>query len=220
MKVKICGIKTTRELDMCVRAGADAVGFICGTTHRSEDEISPDMVRVLARRLPPFMDSVLVTHLTSASEILVLVGKTRTTALQLQGDIPPHELEVIRRTFPYLKIIKAIHIQKGRSKEAMRLVKKYEDAVDAFLLDTKTHDRLGGTGKVHDWDTSAKVARATSRPVILAGGLDPANVCRAVIKVKPYGVDANSRLKGRDGYKDEGRVRRFVYRAKRCGWSC
>lgn len=56
---------------------------------------------------------------------------------------------------------------------------------------------LGGTGRVHDWSVSAEIVARCPIPVLLAGGLDPGNVARAVSEVRPWGVDVCSGL--RDG---------------------
>ena len=86
---------------------------------------------------------------------------------------------------------------------------------DALLLDTRTADRLGGTGRTHDWSVSARiVAAAAPVPVYLAGGLRPENVVEAVERVRPAGVDANSGVEDANGRKDLERMRAFVGRAR------
>jgi phosphoribosylanthranilate isomerase len=65
VRTKLCGIRSQGDLDVALRAGADAVGFICGVTHASEDALSEDAARDLVRRTPPYVSTVLVTHLGS-----------------------------------------------------------------------------------------------------------------------------------------------------------
>ena len=65
MKCKICGTNTVRDLEIAVAAGADAVGFIVGTTHKSDDSITPAEAKAMIRLLPPFVSGVVVTHLTA-----------------------------------------------------------------------------------------------------------------------------------------------------------
>ena len=64
-RVKLCGIRSARDLAVAVESGADALGFLVGLTHTSEDGLAPDAARDLIRTLPPFVTSVLVTHLTA-----------------------------------------------------------------------------------------------------------------------------------------------------------
>jgi phosphoribosylanthranilate isomerase len=57
---------------------------------------------------------------------------------------------------------------------------------------------------------------AASRPVMLAGGLDAESAVAAVEAVRPFGVDASSRLESGPGIKDPERVRRFVAAVREC----
>ena len=89
------------------------------------------------------------------------------------------------------------------------MAKEFEEFADAILLDSRTADRLGGTGITHDWSISAKVVEAVSKPVILAGGLKPENLVEAMSVVKPYAVDVHSGVKI-DGVRDLERTSEFV----------
>jgi phosphoribosylanthranilate isomerase len=73
-------------------------------------------------------------------------------------------------------------------------------------VDTPSGDKYGGTGETFDWT----ILRATSKRVILAGGLDATNVRRAIEIVRPWGVDACSRLESRPGIKDHQKMAAFV----------
>jgi phosphoribosylanthranilate isomerase len=85
---------------------------------------------------------------------------------------------------------------------------------DALVLDSRTADRLGGTGRTHDWSVSARIVSAVApRPVYLAGGLRPENVAEAVARVRPAGVDVNSGVEDASGRKDMAKMRAFVDRA-------
>ena len=90
----------------------------------------------------------------------------------------------------------------------------YAAHADALVLDSRAADRLGGTGRTHDWSVSARiVAAAAPVPVYLAGGLRPDNIAEAVARVRPAGVDVNSGVEDADGRKDEAKMRAFVARA-------
>lgn len=211
MKVKICGIKTAEELKSVILSGADAVGFISGITHKSEDAIQPEEVRNLSKLVPPFITPVLVTHLTSLGELFQIIITAQVFTIQLQGDISPENIRLLKQALPYAKFIKAIHVV---DRSAIEKAKEYENIVDAILLDSKTSDRLGGTGLTHDWNISAEIVKTVKVPVILAGGLNPDNVKEAINKVKPFGVDVNTGVKGLNGYKDPEKVKRFIEIAK------
>jgi phosphoribosylanthranilate isomerase len=210
VRVKVCGIRIPEEVDLCVDAGVHALGFICGVTHRAEDAVDPETVRRLSARVPPFVITVLVTHLTDLPDLKDLISETWTHAVQLQGDVSVDGILHLKRRFPGRKWIKAVHVNEdGALSRAM----EYAPYVDALLLDTRTSDRLGGTGITHDWKLSAVIRDSVSCPVILAGGLRPENVEEAVRIVRPYAVDANSGLEDKDGFKDRDRVREFVRNA-------
>ncbi len=76
-----------------------------------------------------------------------------------------------------------------------------ERHVDAIILDTYDPEtgRGGATGKTHDWDLSRAIVEAVAAPVILAGGLTPANVAEAVRRVRPWGVDVHTGVEEPDG---------------------
>lgn len=211
VKVKVCGIKSLKELIYAIEEGADAVGFVCGVTYKTDDEVQLPFIKKATEILPPFVESVLVTHLTDTDWISELIRKSYVTAVQIQGDVIPSALKILKLRFPYLKLIKAIHVTDTESAE---VAKEYEKVADAILLDSRTEDRIGGTGQSHDWEISRKIVDVLSTPVILAGGLSPENVRKAIKKVRPYGVDANTHLKGENGFKDRSRVRDFIRRAK------
>jgi hypothetical protein len=77
--------------------------------------------------------------------------------------------------------------------------------VEAYLLDTPTPHH-GGSGKTFDWSLAASFPHR----VIIAGGLDAANVVKAIRIASPWGVDACSRLESAPGKKDPQKVRAFV----------
>ncbi len=215
MRVKICGIKNEKELETAVSAGADAVGFMVGQRHPSQDFILPGTAARLASLLPPFVSPVLVTHLTEPDAVMELVDQTLITTLQLHGGSRPEQIIPL---LEYLegagKLILAVHVTApGEFTPDPAL---YYEKVNAILLDSMdpATGRVGGTGRTHDWNTSARLAAASPRPVILAGGLNPDNVAEAIRRVHPFAVDVNSSLKGFGGELDPRISAAFVRNAK------
>jgi phosphoribosylanthranilate isomerase len=115
---------------------------------------------------------------------------------------------------PYAKVIKAVHVMDSDSDE---LAVQAAPWVDGILLDTKTETRIGGTGITHDWTISARIVRHVTKPVILAGGLNPENVNAAVTTVVPYGIDVNSGVENADGSKSSEKIQAFVRLAREAG---
>jgi phosphoribosylanthranilate isomerase len=212
VRVKICGISNREDACEAVRAGADALGFLVGLLYPTDDELTPEAARDLVCGLPPFVSSVLVTHRSNGAEVADLVGMVLPTTLQLHGPFSVADVQALRQRFPYLKILKAIHVV---GEDAVEAAQEFAPFVDAVLLDTKTLTRLGGTGKIHDWSISQRIRRSLgAKPVVLAGGLRPGNVRAAIETVAPYGVDVNTGVSERPGKKSASLLEQFVAAAK------
>jgi len=213
IRVKICGNRTAKDALKAVEYGADGIGLLVGQKHNSPDFISPDEAKDIILQLPPFVSSVLVTHLSAPDEIVSLAKELGVTMIQLHGDTTPGEAKAIKEELPYIKLYKAIHVT---GVEAIQNAETYADVVDAVILDTinVSTNQVGGTGQTHDWSISAQIVKGLSIPVILAGGLNPDNVVEAIKQVQPFAVDVNSGVKDADGYKDFEKLKSFIERAK------
>jgi phosphoribosylanthranilate isomerase len=80
-----------------------------------------------------------------------------------------------------------------------------------FLFDAWHADHYGGTGHVFDWE---RLPTSLEYPLILAGGLTPANVDSAIRAVKPAMVDVSGGVESSPGFKDKQKVRDFIFKAK------
>ena len=135
--------------------------------------------------------------------------------VQLHGDIAPLELAKLKRLRPELAVIKSLVIGKQPYEDLVDTVQRLSAFVDAFITDTfdPATGASGATGKTHDWALSRRLVELASKPVILAGGLTPANVRDAIRVVGPAGVDAHTGVEDAAGRKDPAKVRRFVAEA-------
>jgi len=211
MKVKICGIKRIEDAIKAVEFGADAIGVLIKT--QSKNSIDENTARDIVRNLPQFCNSVMVVTITSIEEIVRLARFIGVTTIQLHGDNSPEEISNIKRELPFVKVIKTLHVI---NEDCVENGKKYFEYADAILLDSANHSRgaAGGTGLTHDWSISREVVKVSRIPVILAGGLKPENVAKAIKTVKPYGVDVQSGVNGENGFKDYEKMKNFIERAK------
>ena len=201
---------TTLRLPHASEDLRDAVGFLMGITHVTQDAVTPETAAAMVATLPPFIVPVAVTHLTKPSDLIRIVELARCTTLQIQDVVTPDDIAEVREALPYLRIMKAVHVM---DESAIATAKYFSDTADAILLDTRTADRIGGTGITHDWNISAKIVKECSCPVILAGGLTPENVTEAIIRVRPYAVDVHTGVK-KNGVRDAERTRAFVTNAR------
>ncbi len=119
--------------------------------------------------------------------------------LQFHGDERAEDCEGHRR--PYLK---ALRMKPGD--DIVGRAAAYPGAA-GILLDTYVEGVPGGTGAAFDWSL---VPTDLGKPLVLAGGLTPDNVGRAVEQVKPYAVDVSGGVEASKGIKDAARVRAFV----------
>jgi len=215
VRCKLCGIRSTADLEVGIQAGADALGFICGVTHVSEDALSEDSARDLVRLTPPYVSTVLVTHLEDANDILRLAGFLGVDTIQVHGLVDLDTMAAVFAQAHGRRVTKAVHVT---GSNAVEQAERYLDVCHALQLDSRTADRLGGTGELHDWSISRQIvqmaAEKAERPVVLSGGLRPANVADAIATVKPYAVDVNSGVDGENGNKDPELAAAFVSTAR------
>ncbi|OGV56825.1 MAG: hypothetical protein A2017_21645 [Lentisphaerae bacterium GWF2_44_16] len=201
MRIKICGIRNQDDVDVAVKADADAVGFLVGQLHASTDFILPSTASRLASELPPYITPVIVTHLKEADKIMEIILRTGISNVQLHGGSSLPEVKKLRDLMPLCsKIILSTYIVDNK---CVPEIKQFYPFIDAVLLDAYNREpNLIGQENVsnsYNWEFSANVVKECPLPVILAGALDGSNVAEAVKLVKPYGVDANNRLKTEDG---------------------
>jgi phosphoribosylanthranilate isomerase len=208
--IKICGLRSYEEARLALDCGATAFGFLVGLSYATADQISPENAAGIIGKLPENADTVIVTHQTDPEKAAALARITGGHTLQVHGDMPPAGVRKLAALAPDLRLIKAVHVSGPESIEAAAA---YAGIAHALLLDTRTVDRLGGTGRTHDWSISARIVAAVPVPVYLAGGLTPENISDAIERVRPAGVDVNSGVKDSAGEKDAEKVSLFVSRA-------
>lgn len=193
VKLKICGLTTLADARYCAGAGADFLGFVF---HRpSPRYIEPEGVRQIADWLHgPDLVGVFV------DESLESVRKSSTeaalTTVQLHGDESPAFCASLD-----LPVIKAFRVKPDETAEMLKeKMEPYRDSVQYFLLDAYRDGVPGGTGSTIDWSVAA--ALATEFPILLSGGLTPANISEAVETVRPLGIDLSSGVESSPGVKD------------------
>jgi phosphoribosylanthranilate isomerase len=209
VRVKICGITRKEDLDAATAAGADAVGFVVGTT-ASPRNISLEKAEKLIRQVPPFAKSVLVTVPKSIDELRIY-EKLNPDVIQIHGGNLPFAAS-IRKNFPNIPLIGAVN---ANPTCALDTASKATRIFDAVLLDSLAKGKCGGTGIVHDWELSKRVKQVIHpKLLILAGGLNPVNVADAVRVVQPYAVDVSSGVERQPGIKDNQKMVDFIKNAK------
>lgn len=200
VRIKICGITRLEDALAAAELGADALGF--NLWPGSPRFVPPEAARAIVSRLPPFVTPVGVFVNQPRAEVMRLAAAAGVALVQLHGDEAPPDCEGLG-----LPVIKAFRVAGPEDLEA---IPAYRSAA-AVLLDSRS-DGFGGSGRAFDWGLARRAAGA--RPLILAGGLSPGNVARAIRAVRPFAVDAASGLESSPGVKDREKMALFVRAAQ------
>ncbi len=199
--VKVCGVRTVADAEMCAREGVDAIGlnFWSGSSRKVDAAEATRIVEAVADRVAVvglFVDA-------PPAEIRALRSQVGFEWIQLHGTESPQMVAALGpRAFKALRVA-----DRDVSQEAAR----YGGAL--ILLDAFVAGRPGGTGQRFDWRLAN--ALATERPVVLAGGLDADNVATAIREVRPRAVDVASGVESTPGVKEPRKVAAFVAAARR-----
>jgi phosphoribosylanthranilate isomerase len=206
--IKICGTTNLEDALTAVEAGADALGFVF--YEESPRKIDPKTAREIIAKLPANVETVGVFVNESAEKILRTVAHAGLTAAQLHG-VESANPEFLRK----LKgggDLKLFLVLPSSASEGGLLWIGDEQSLSAIFFDSGTPEVPGGTGKTFDWKAAASRVRMISEKlnVVVAGGLNSANVADAIRILEPWGVDVASGVEARPGKKDPGKVSAFI----------
>lgn len=201
MYVKICGVTGVEDAELVCAAGASALGvnLVAGSPRRVEPEQARAIVAAVAGRV----ETVAVVRALPADELRGLRAALGVDWVQIHDDVAPAVVEQVPGVFLAVRIGDAADVARAARAPGRRV-----------LVDAKVAGALGGTGQAFDWSLVADLARA--RAIVLAGGLHPGNVARAVAAVAPWGVDVASGVErtGDPRRKDPARIAAFVAAAR------
>lgn len=193
MKVKVCGLRETDNINAVVALQPDYIGFICysRSPRYMVDELS-------AEDLKGVRDDVVKTGVfvnAVADVVDEHVNNYQFDAIQLHGNESP---DFCRRFKGKVTVIKAFGVNELFDFE---LLEPYADSVDMFLFDTSTPQH-GGSGEVFNWDILHKYH--LNIPFMLSGGISLENIAEVKKIQHPqlYGVDLNSRFEDKPGLKN------------------
>ena len=210
-RIKICGVTRPEDAAHAVACGAEAIGinFFPGSPRCVDAALAREIVGAVADRAE--VVGVFVNQ--SPESIVSLCGRLGIRRVQLHGDEPPGDASRIP-----LWRMKAVHADRTMDLPALLAY-----PCEAFLLDAGGTGAYGGTGRKLAWgelgDRLPGIADARGpgthrKPWLLAGGLTPENVERAILAARPFGVDVASGVESSPGRKDPGKVKMFIEHAK------
>ena len=177
--------------------GAHAVGLMF--FEDSPRFVSVHQANTVIGVLPPFVTRVGVFVNPVEQQVQTILGAVRLDLLQFHGDETPQFCA--RFGTPY---IKAVRVRKGL--DLLQYASRYHDA-KGLLLDAHSESAYGGTGEAFDWSL---IPGNLPLPIILSGGLNAANVARAIRQVRPWAVDVSSGVESAKGIKDAAKIAAFM----------
>ena len=222
--VKICGTTSAEDAAPAVEAGADALGFVFW--EGSPRRVTTEAARAIIAGLPEKVEKIGVFVDEDIERVWQVVEEAGLTGVQFHG----HETPRLMKRFLNLGklndeartartwVFKAIPVG-GEPYSALRYVDGAEEVLKAVLLDSGGGRAPGGTGKAFDWQAAANFVLQLGQRfrLVLAGGLKPENVGRAIALLHPWGVDVVSGVEKQPGRKDPAKVKAFVQAAKESG---
>ncbi len=204
MFVKICGITNIQDAYACVESGADALGLNFYTG--SKRFIPFDDAAAIVLEVSAYITTVAVMVQPTIDEIAEVIGGTEVDAIQVYE--PKFEVP----DFNFKKLLYySVRVKTGDDVKSASKI-----GADLILLDSFKKDEFGGTGRISDWNDIANSGIDLSTKFVLSGGLTSENVCDAIRKLNPYGVDTASGVESSPGKKDHNKIQQFISNAKQC----
>ena len=192
-RVKICGITSITDARNAANAGVDALGFVFYP--KSSRFVTPEQTAEITASLPPFITTVGLFLNAEASQVEETLNKVSLDLLQFHGHEAPEFCRSFRR--PYIKALGTDGLENFAEN-----ADQYHDAL-AILIDSHVLGKAGGTGQTFDWKLLPK---NYSKPIILAGGLNPENIAEAIRETSVYALDLSSGVESSPGIKSKAKI--------------
>jgi len=208
-RIKICGLTREADVDAAVHAGADAIGFVLYPP--SPRHVSLEHAAHLAKRLPAFVNPVLLFVNASVEDTVAALKAIPGAWAQFHGDESPSDCAEVARISgrPFLRAARIPLNDAAASFPLLEYAHQYS-AAHALLLDAHV-EGYGGGGKAFNWSLLPPNVNAH---LVLSGGLTPANVTDGILQVKPrcksLAVDVSSGVEMSKGIKDPEKIHQFV----------
>ena len=213
--IQVAGIRSLDEARMLLAAGVDVLGFPLRLDVHTQDMSEGETAEVVQALGTP-EKCLVITYEEDPEEVARLCRLCGAGGVQLHGNISVGNVARLVVVAPDLTLVKSLVVGRSSQEELLKRMHAFAPHVHAFITDTfdPATGASGATGRTHDWSVDHSLVKASPRPVILAGGLTPGNVARAVTVVRPAGVDAHTGLEDPWGWKDPDMIRIFVSSAR------
>jgi phosphoribosylanthranilate isomerase len=210
-RVKICGISEEAHALAATEAGADFIGLIFAPSSRQVTPVQAEKIAAAVKQSGHPAEVVGLFVNVTATVVNKIADICHLDWVQLSGDETWEYCCEIKKP-----LIKAARVGGQSPEEIGDLLADGEKILahqrHVFLLDSQVKGKYGGTGKTFNWGLARQIAELF--PVIIAGGLTPENIARAIKTAKPWGVDTSSGVEV-NGKKHAARIRAFIEAVRR-----
>ena len=205
VKLKICGMRRSEDIEMANRYKPDYIGFVFAESPR---KVSYEQAKELSELLSDAIVPVGVFVNEHMKLIVDLFKDGIIEMAQLHGDEDEKYIrnlkdKSIEETGKQIPVINAIEIKEGADYND-ELLKWRDSASDYFILDSGK-----GSGKTFDWSLIDKESEFFKNSIFLAGGLNSENLALAMEEFNPFAVDLSSSVET-DGFKDEEKIEEII----------
>ena len=211
-RIKICGIRKESHALAAAEAGADFIGLVFAPSPRRVTPVQATKIAAAVKKSNYATEVVGVFVNTPFPYVEQVADFCHLDWVQLSGDESWEYCTALARP-----VIKAVRIGKHQHPEDICAnlaigVKALSSQKHIYLLDSHVKDKYGGTGMTFDWNLARPAAEQF--PVIIAGGLTPENITRAIEIATPWGVDVSSGVET-GGAKDITKIQALIEAVRR-----
>lgn len=208
-RTKVCGVTRPEDAKAAALAGVDAIGLVFYDA--SPRSVTVDQAREIVAAVPAFVTITGLFVNPSRMDVEQVLSQVPLDLLQFHGDEAPDFCGQFHRRW-----IKAVRVQ-----ESADIIQAFEhwSQASGLLVDAYDPKLYGGTGKQFDWSV---IPKKRPLPIVLAGGLNSANVASAIRQVGPWGVDVSGGVEAADdsgnplrGIKDASKISEFLSEVNR-----
>lgn len=215
-RVKFCGLRSEKDIHDATQAGADAIGLVL--YEGSKRYVDLAQAAALRKLVPAFVDAVTLTVNATAEQIGQIIDTINPDLIQFHGDESARFCEQFN--YPYIRALRVGAPGLQTAEEIARAVEAYPTA-RAFLFDAYSPG-YGGAGMTFDMALLAQVRKALpANRILIAGGLNAANIGQVVRDYRPFAVDLSSGIELNPGVKSAGKMHAFMlalHEADRLHW--
>jgi len=212
MTIQIYSMTSVADAVATSAAGADLIGVVVAEPGTVPEAVDATTAREILQSIRPRSRGVALSLLDDRDQICAMADLVRPDVLHLTArEIEPEECAWIRDRIAPIRLLRSIAARTGT---LLADADAHQDCADYLMLEAGA---TGPRGEIHEWNLCRTAVERSRLPVILAGGLTIDNVTRAVVAVRPWGVDSftHTDIPGQRGKKDLTRVRAFIAAALR-----